>query len=137
MLALRAVGVKPGDEVITSSFSFVASASTVLMLGATPVFVDIDPVTYNLDPALVARAVTPRTRAIVAVDLYGQPAAMDAITDIARTRGLAVIEDAAQAVGASYAGRPGRRLGRRRVPVLLPDEEPRRLWRRRHGLDGP
>ena len=106
VLALKAVGVKPGDEVITSSFSFVASASAVLMVGARPVFVDIDPVTYNLDPALVARAVTPQTRAIVAVDLYGQPAAMDAIADLARARGLTVVEDAAQAVGASYAGRP-------------------------------
>jgi len=106
VLALRAVGVEPGDEVITSSFSFVASASAVLMVGARPIFVDIDPDTYNVDPALVARAVTPLTRAIVPVHLYGQPAAMDAITDIARERGLAVIEDAAQAVGASYAGRP-------------------------------
>lgn len=106
VLALKAVGVRPGDEVITSSFSFVASASAVLMVGARPVFVDVDPITYNLDPALVARAVTPRTRAIVAVHLYGQPAAMDAIADAARARGLAVIEDAAQAVGASYAGRP-------------------------------
>lgn len=106
VLALKAVGVKPGDEVVTSSFSFVASASAVLMAGARPVFVDIDPVTYNLDPVLAARAVTPRTRAIMAVHLYGQPAAMDAIAELARERGLAVIEDAAQAVGASYAGRP-------------------------------
>src|SRR5262249_61034051 len=95
-----------GDEVITSAFSFVASASTALMLGARPVFVDIDPVSFNLDPTLVERAVTPRTRAILAVHLYGQPAAMDAIGEIARARGVAVIEDAAQAVGASYAGRP-------------------------------
>jgi dTDP-4-amino-4,6-dideoxygalactose transaminase len=105
-MCLHAAGIGPGDEVITSSFSFVASASAVLMVGARPVFVDIDPLTYNLDPALVARAVTPRTRAIVAVDLYGQPAALDAITDIATARGLAVIEDAAHAVGAAYAGRP-------------------------------
>jgi UDP-N-acetyl-3-dehydro-alpha-D-glucosamine 3-aminotranferase len=106
LLALKALGVRAGDEVITSAFSFVASATTVLMLGARPVFVDVDPETYNLDPAQVARAVTPRTRAIVAVHLYGQPAAMDAITEIARTRRLAVVEDAAQAVGATYAGRP-------------------------------
>jgi dTDP-4-amino-4,6-dideoxygalactose transaminase len=106
VLSLKAVGVGPGDEVITPAFSFVASASAVVMVHALPVFVDIDPITYNLDPALVARAVTTRTRAIVAVHLYGQPAAMDAITDLARTRGLAVIEDAAQAVGAAYAGRP-------------------------------
>jgi len=106
VLALKAVGVGPGDEVITSSFSFVASASAVLMVGARPVFVDIVPSTYNLDPALVEKAVTPRTRAVLAVHLYGQPAAMDAIGDIARPRGIAVVEDAAQAVGATYAGRP-------------------------------
>jgi dTDP-4-amino-4,6-dideoxygalactose transaminase len=106
VLALKAVGVQPGDEVITSAFSFVASASAALMVGARPVFVDIVPSTYNLDPALVEKAVTSRTRAIVAVHLYGQPAAMDAISDIARARGIAVVEDAAQAVGATYAGRP-------------------------------
>ena len=106
VLALKALGVQPGDEVITSSFSFVASASAALMLGARPVFADIVPSTYNLDPALVEKAVTSRTRAIVAVHLYGQPAAMDAIGDIARARGIAVVEDAAQAVGATYAGRP-------------------------------
>ena len=106
VIALKAVGVRPGDEVITSAFSFVASATSVLMVGARPVFVDIDPGTYNLDPALVDKAVTPRTRAIMPVHLYGQPAAMDAITAIARARGLAVVEDAAQAVGASYGDRP-------------------------------
>jgi len=106
VLALKSLGVQPGDEVITSAFSFVASASAALMVGARPVFVDIVPSTYNLDPALVEKAVTARTRAIVAVHLYGQPAAMDAISDIARARGLAVVEDAAQAVGAAYAGRP-------------------------------
>src|SRR5262249_40711362 len=106
VLALKAVGVGPGDEVITSAFSFVASASTALMLGARPVFVDIDPVTFNLDPTLIDRAVTPRTRAILAVHLYGQPAAMDTIGEVARARRVAVVEDAAQAVGASYAGRP-------------------------------
>ena len=106
VLALKAVGVRPGDEVITGAFSFVASASTVVMLGARPVFVDMVPATYNLDPAAVEKAVTPKTRAIVAVHLYGQPAAMDRIQAIARAHGLAVVEDAAQAVGAAYAGRP-------------------------------
>jgi dTDP-4-amino-4,6-dideoxygalactose transaminase len=106
LLALKAVGVVPGDEVITSAFSFVASATTIVMAGATPVFVDVDPATYNLDPARVERAITPRTRAIVPVHLYGQPAAMDAICDLARAHGLAVVGDAAQAVGAAYGGRP-------------------------------
>jgi dTDP-4-amino-4,6-dideoxygalactose transaminase len=106
LVALKAVGVGPGDEVITSAFSFVASATTVVITGATPVFVDIDPTTFNLDPAAVARAVTPRTRAIMPVHLYGQFAAVDAIEALARERGLAVVADAAQAVGAAYDGRP-------------------------------
>ncbi len=105
-LALAALGVGPGDEVITPAFSFVASSSTILMAGATPVFVDIDPVTYALDVAAVERALTPRTRAIVAVHLYGHPAPMGALTALARARGLAVIEDAAQAVGGAVDGRP-------------------------------
>jgi len=106
LMALQAVGIGPGDEVITSAFSFVASASTILLAGATPVFVDIDPATFNLDPALVEAAITPRTRAVVPVHLYGQLAPMDAIAAIARAGGLAVVADAAQAVGAEYAGRP-------------------------------
>ena len=106
LLALRAVEVKPGDEVITSAFSFVASASTIVMAGATPVFVDVDPATFNLDPGCVERAITPRTRAILPVHLYGQMAAMDALGDLARARGLAIVADAAQAVRAAYAGRP-------------------------------
>jgi len=106
LLALKAVGVAPGDEVITSAFSFVASATTIVMAGATPVYVDIEPDTFNLDPAQVERAITPRTRAIVPVYLYGQMTAMDALGDLARARGLAIVADAAQAVGASYGGRP-------------------------------
>ena len=104
-LALAAVGVRPGDEVITPAFSFVASASTIVMAGATPVFVDIDPATYTLDLAATERAITPRTRAIVAVHLYGHPAAMDRLVALARAHGLAVIEDAAQAIGARWADR--------------------------------
>ena len=106
LLALKAVGVGPGDEVITSAFSFVASATTIVMAGATPIYVDIEPDTFNLDPARVERAITSRTRAILPVYLYGQVAAMDALGDLARTRGLVIVADAAQAVGASYAGRP-------------------------------
>jgi len=106
LLALKALGVGAGHEVITSAFSFVASGSTILLAGATPVFVDIDPVTYNLDPAAVEKAITPRTRAVVPVHLYGQAADMAAIGEIARARDLAVIADAAQAVGGSFADRP-------------------------------
>ena len=105
-LSLTALGVVPGDEVITPAFSFVASASTIVMAGARPVFADIDPATYAVDPDAVERALTPRTRAIVAVHLYGQPAPMERLQSLARARGVALIEDAAQAVGATYAGRP-------------------------------
>jgi dTDP-4-amino-4,6-dideoxygalactose transaminase len=106
LLALKALGVGAGDEVITSAFSFVASGSTILLAGATPVFVDIDPVTYNIDPPAIEKAITPRTRAIVPVHLYGQPADMAAIGEIARAHRLAVIADAAQVVGGSFADRP-------------------------------
>src|SRR3989442_5965228 len=105
-LALAAVGVGPGHEVITAAFSFVASGSTIVMAGATPVFVDIDPATYALDAEGVARAITPRTRAIVPVHLYGHAAPMDRIAELGRAHGVAVIEDAAEAIGATYAGRP-------------------------------
>ena len=105
LLGLRALGIGPGDEVVTSAFSFVASASTILLAGAKPVFVDVEPDTLNLDPALLERAITPRTRAVVPVHLYGQVAEMETIVEIARARGIAVLADAAQAVGARHAGR--------------------------------
>ncbi len=105
-LALAALDVGPGDEVLTPAFSFVASASTVVMAGARPVFVDVDPETYAMDPAAAERAITARTRAVVAVHLYGHPAPMDRIVALARAHRLAVIEDAAQAVGAALDGRP-------------------------------
>jgi dTDP-4-amino-4,6-dideoxygalactose transaminase len=104
-LALAAIGVRAGDEVITPAFSFVASASTIVMAGAVPVFADIDPLTGAIDPRAVERAITPRTRAIVPVHLYGHHAPMDAIAALATAHGLAVIEDAAQAIGATYDGR--------------------------------
>jgi dTDP-4-amino-4,6-dideoxygalactose transaminase len=104
-IALRALGVKAGDEVITSPFTFFASAEAIATLGAVPVFTDIDPVTLNLDPSLAEAAVTPRTRAVMPIDIFGVPAEMDAINDIARRRGLRVVEDACQAIGAEYRGR--------------------------------
>jgi len=110
-LTLTALGVGPGDEVITPAFSFVASATTIMMAGAMPVFVDIDPATYTLDLAAAERAITPRTRAIMPVHLYGQPAPMDRVLELARAHRLAVIEDAAQAVGAAWAEQPVGSLG--------------------------
>ncbi len=110
-LALRAVGVAPGDEVITTPHTFIATAEAITMCGAVPVFVDIDPVTYNIDPALVEDAVTSKTKALLPVHLYGQPADMDPLLEIARRHNLRVIEDAAQAHGAAYKGRRVGTLG--------------------------
>ena len=111
LLALMAFDVGPGDEVIVPSFTFFATASCVWRLGARVVFADIDPVTFNLDPAKVEEALTPATRAIIPVHLYGQCADMDALLEIARHNDLKVIEDAAQSVGAEYRGHPAGSLG--------------------------
>jgi dTDP-4-amino-4,6-dideoxygalactose transaminase len=110
-LALLAAGVGPGDEVITVPFTFVATVSAILYAGATPVFVDIDPVTFTMDPLRVEAAVSRRTKAIVPVHLYGQPADMDPILEVARRYNLIVIEDAAQAHGAEYKARRVGNLG--------------------------
>ncbi|MFQ3585116.1 MAG: DegT/DnrJ/EryC1/StrS family aminotransferase [Cyanobacteriota bacterium] len=106
ILALRALGIQPGDEVITTAFSFFASAEAIDLVGARPVFVDVDPYTFNLNPALLETQISPRTKAIIPVHLFGQAANMTEILTIARRHGLAVIEDCAQAVGACWGGKP-------------------------------
>jgi dTDP-4-amino-4,6-dideoxygalactose transaminase len=104
-IAMMAYGIGPGDEVISTPFTFVATAETIALLGAKPVYVDIDPNSFNIDPAKIEHAITPRTKAIIPVHLYGQPADMDAIMAVARKHNLPVIEDAAQAFGASIKNR--------------------------------
>jgi UDP-2-acetamido-2-deoxy-ribo-hexuluronate aminotransferase len=107
LIALMAIGLQPGDEVITTPFTFAATAEVIVLLGGVPVYVDIEPDTCNIDASLIEARITPRTRAIMPVSLYGQVADMDAINTIAQRHGLVVIEDAAQSFGATYRGQSG------------------------------
>jgi perosamine synthetase len=123
-LALLAAGVKPGDEVLCPSLSFIATANAIVHAGATPIFVDIDQATYNLDPERIEEAITPRTRAILAVHQIGLPAAISEICEIAARHGLLVIEDAACAIGAEYRGQ---RIGRPHTPMACFSFHPRKI----------
>jgi UDP-2-acetamido-2-deoxy-ribo-hexuluronate aminotransferase len=111
LLAMMALDIKPGDEIITTPFTFIATAETIAFLGAKPVFVDIDEVTYNIDPATIEAAITPRTKAIIPVSLYGQPCDMNEIMDIAKKHNLKVIVDGAQSFGSTYGGESDSNLG--------------------------
>jgi perosamine synthetase len=122
-LLARIAGVGPGDEVITSTFSFVASANCFVLEGATPVFADVDPRTLNLDPAAVEAAVTERTKAIVAVDIFGYPCELDELRAIADRHGLALIDDACEALGAEYKGAPVGSHGTSAVFAFYPNKQ--------------
>jgi perosamine synthetase len=122
-LVVRALGVGEGDEVITTPFSFIASSNCLLYERAVPVFVDIDPNTYNIDPERIEAAITPRTRAILAVDVFGQPADYDAIEEIARRRGLGLISDCCESIGAEYRGKKASARGAAGVFAFYPNKQ--------------
>ncbi len=122
-LCVRAAGISDGDEVITSPFSFVASANSILFERGKPVFVDIDPLTYNIDPAQVEKAITPRTKAILPVHVFGRPCALSEIMYIGRKHGLTVIEDSCEAIGAEYEGRPVGTFGQTGVFAFYPNKQ--------------
>ncbi len=122
-LAVRLAGIGPGDEVITTPYSFVASANCAIYEGATPVFADIHPRTYNLEPAAVEAAITDRTKAVVAVDIFGYPCEVDALLALCDRHGLALIEDACEALGARYKGRPVGAHGKPTVYAFYPNKQ--------------
>lgn len=122
-LVMRAAGIGPGDEVITSAFSFVASANSIMYVGAKPVFIDIDPITYNLDPAKIEAAITKKTKAILVVHIFGQSAAMDPILRIAKKYKLKIIEDACESIGATYRGQLTGTFGESAVFAFYPNKQ--------------
>jgi perosamine synthetase len=122
-LSMRLLGIDPGDEVITTPFSFVASANCVLYEGAAPVFADVDPATFNLDPDAVEAAITERTKAVLAVHIFGRAAELDRLEAIAERHGLALVEDACQALGAEYRGRPVGASGHPAVFAFYPNKQ--------------
>src|SRR2546429_5257447 len=130
LLPLKALGLRSGDEVAPTPFTLFATAGTIHNAGGTPVFVDIEPGTFNIDPAAVEAAITPRTRALMPVHLYGQMAALERLLPLARARGVRVIEDAAQAIGARRRieghWRMAAGMGRGAGASLLPGKEPGR-----------
>src|SRR5262249_58079652 len=123
LVALMALDIGPGDEVITTPYTFFATVGAIVRLGARPVLADIDPVTFNINPAEVAARITPRTRAVIPVHLFGQCADMGPILEVARRHRLAVIEDAAQALGAEDKGRRAGPPGTRRCFSLFPSQQ--------------
>lgn len=122
-LCVRAAGISDRDEVITTPFSFVASANCILFERGRPVFVDVDPVSYNIDPAQIEQAITPRTKAILPVHVFGRPFAASEITYIARKHGLTIIEDACEAIGAEYQGKPVGTFGQTGVFAFYPNKQ--------------
>ncbi len=122
-LLIRALGIGPGNEVITTPFSFIASTNCILFERATPVFADIEPETLCIDPRLVERAITPRTKAILAVDVFGHPAPLNALEDLARAHGLRLIEDSAESLGSALRGRPCGSFGDAAVFGFYPNKQ--------------
>jgi len=122
-LSMLALGIKPGDEVITTPFTFVASATTIMMAGARPVFVDIDPVSLNIDPANIEAGITEKTKAIVAVEIFGNPAGLDRLCEIAQKHNLAVIEDSCEALGSALNGKKVGTFGTMSVFGFYPNKQ--------------